>query len=206
MKKLLRKIIGFAVCGMLFCQMNILAEAQEYYVCKEVIAEQIEKICKENGVDFELVSYDDSKKYTIEEVNRTLNALEDSLKNTDRVHYTHVETSTSARVMEANKTYTSYAYASNGVTGGATLEISCNAKINMGSISFMSISNIATRQYGSATNFVSWNQTGSSYSYLEGGRKAQVEATGTLVTEMDILGVRHRETADQVMRMVISAG
>lgn len=205
MKKLVKRAITFVICGILFCQGTILASAQEHYVDKEVIAERIEKLCEENGVDFQLISYDDSKRYTTEEVNSTLASFESALKNTNRVHYTNVGTGISARVMETEKTYTSYGYASNGVSGGATLEITCTAKINLGSISFMGISNISTRQYGSATNFVSWTQTDSSYEYLEGGRKAQVEATGTLVTEMNILGVNHRETADHVIGMIIAA-
>ena len=205
MKMITKKIITLAICGVLFCQGTITAAAQEQYVAKEVIAEKIESICEEYGVGFQLVSYDDSKRYTSEEVNSVLANLENSLRNTSRVHYTYLESGISPRVMETNKTYTSYGYASNGVNGGASLEISCDAKINVGSISFMSISNISTRQYGSATNFVSWTQIGSSYEYLEGGRKARVEATGTLVTEMNILGVNHRETADHVIGMIIAA-
>ena len=49
-----------------------------------------------------------------------------------------------------NRTYTTYANASNPGGGNATIELKCDTVISGGSQEFISISNVRTRQYGPA--------------------------------------------------------
>ena len=204
---IINKLMALCMCIMLFLQGAIPIMAQEQYVSKEVVLERVESLCEEYDVTIEFVSYNDSLMYTIEEVDKELERLEEDLKQYQKYHYIYVNdpVNINSRVMELDKTYTSYVYADNGLSGGAQIEISCDAKINLGSISFISVKNISTRQYGIATNFVSWTQNDSYYSYLEGGRLAEVVAEGTLVTEMELLGQRTRYTYDHVIGMIINA-
>ena len=206
MKKLIRTFFVLCMCVIVGFQGTMSVSAQEQYVPMEVIVERLGNICEAYDVAMEVISCDDSVQYTIEEVEEELTRFEEGLKQYEKVHYVYGNTSTNnARVMELEKNYTSYGYADNGITGGAQIEITCVAKINLGAVEFMSIKNIETRQYGIATNFVDWTQIDSGYSYLEGGRYAEVFATGTLVTELDILGIKNRQTFDHIIVMTINA-
>ena len=99
--------------------------------------------------------------------------------------------------------YTSYANASNGVSGNATIEISCTGTIYDGTITFVSVSNISTRRYGTAIGFISWTQTNSDYTISEDKKLANVNATGTLVTRWNVLGVEYSAAYDHMIGMII---
>lgn len=204
------RAIMYVLCALMMINGNSIAHAKEtVYVDNEQITFQINELYNKYNMGYEFISYEGTKQYTLEEVNIELSKLEDTLKNISIVEYSYVNmfdnNEITPNVMEITKNYTTYGYADNGITGGAQIELTCTAKINLGSNSFMSISNISTRQYGSATNFISWTHKSSSYSYEEMGRHARVEAEGTLVTELTILGVKHRTTNDHIIGMVIAA-
>ena len=72
-------------------------------------------------------------------------------------------------------------------------------------ITFQSISNIHSRQYGYGAGFVRWTQKSSSSTISSDKKTAQVSAVGTLVTQYTILGRTDTYTYDHVVGMNIRA-
>lgn len=204
-----RGLICCVCIWLVFYNSLILVNAQNYIDSTEV-QRRVTELSSKYNVQVEVLETSESEDITEEELQQELEKLEEMLKVLTTSFYVEEPSeggamlNSMARVMEINKTYTTYAYLTNSLLAGAQIELSCNAKINIGSGEFMSISNISTRQYGGANYFVSWTQTGSGFSYINGGTQASVWANGTLVTEVDILG-RSRMTLDHTIMMTINA-
>lgn len=184
------------------------------YVSQEEILIRLKSLYDKYGVGFEYISSEENINYTEADVQRELKKLEESLKNIEIKTYIEDEQIANSDITLENvisprflytKTYTSYENLSNGISGNATIELSCKATIYDGTITFTDISNISTRQYGTATGFVSWSQNSSDFSYLEGRTIADISAIGTLTTQVTILGQIHRATYDHTIGMYIRA-
>lgn len=205
MKKL-NRVVSFLLVVSIILSSGITASAKTKFVPAEQIVKEIVQIYEKYDVTNDLIEYDDTVKLTRKELDLELEKLDKALAG-----YNYYYNSGKATVADSNqrfaytKTYTTYANLSNGVLGNATIELKCNGTINDSTISFISISNISTRQYGSAFNFVSWTQTDSGYSYMDNNTKADVWAEGTLVTEANIAGQVFRTTLDHGIVMIIQA-
>lgn len=200
------KIISFILILTLVMSLGESVNAKTKYVPAKQVVKEIAQIYENYGIDYSLESMDNSVQLTRIEVDNELLKLEEALKS--YVYFFDAgiaDVSTNNSRFAYTKTYTTYANLSNGVLGNATIELSCSGTINDSTISFISISNISTRQYGSAFNFVSWTQTDSGYTKFDNNRKADVWAEGTLVTEANIAGQVFRQTQDYGIGMVIQA-
>lgn len=200
------KIISFILILTLVMSLGASVNAKTKYVPAKQVVKEIAQIYENYGIDYSLESMDNSVQLTRIEVDNELLKLEEALKS--YVYFFDAgiaDVSTNNSRFAYTKTYTTYANLSNGVLGNATIELSCSGTINDSTISFISISNISTRQYGSALNFVSWTQTDSGYTKFDNNRKADVWAEGTLVTEANIAGQVFRQTQDYGIGMVIQA-
>lgn len=205
MKKL-NILVSFLLVITLVLSSGITASAKTKFVPVEQIIQEIVQIYEKYGVTYDLVEYDDTVKFTREELDLELEKLDEAFANYE-YYYNAGEAKvgySSLRLMYT-KTYTTYANLSNGLLGNATIELKCNGTIYDGTLTFTSISNISTRQYGSSFNFVSWTQTDSGYSYMDNNKKADVWAEGTLVTEVNIVGQVFRTTLDHGIGMIIQA-
>jgi len=182
------------------------------FVSSDEIVEALRNVYEKYGRNFVLYSVSDNIRYTKTELQKEISKLDARLKEAKSEVFIEP-------IIEANdndfdivpqgfhytRKYTSYVNASNGITGNAVIEISCTGTIYDGTITFVSVSNISTRRYGSATGFVSWTQNSSDYTISEDKKFANVTATGTLVTRLNILGVEHSASFDHVIGMVIHA-
>lgn len=93
----------------------------------------------------------------------------------------------------------------NNLVGWANIRLTCVATIYDETISFVSISDINSRQYGYALNFVSWTQNRTFYGIGGTGQTAGIYAEGTLVTIIPdpIFGNNIIVTKDQLAYMAI---
>ncbi|SHI07091.1 hypothetical protein [Clostridium grantii] len=209
--KIIKKAFSIVLVLMLLFSLGVSANAAEKkedkYVSAGQIKKEIETLYKKYNTQCDIIEFNQNVKYTGDEVDLELQKLEESLAS-----YEYFIDAGEADAKESminwvyTKTYTTYANISNGALGNATIELKCSGTIYDGTSTFTDISNISTRQYGSAFNFVSWNQYKSGYNYLENKKKADVWAEGTLVTEAYILGQKIRTTLNHGIGMIIQAG
>lgn len=171
----------------------------------------MESLYQKYDLEFEYMGSKGNEKYTKQEVEEELAILEETLKSIEKVTYSEeIEITDTNRNISPRfiyeRTYNRAVLLMNPPVGGATIEISCKAKINDSTISFVDVYDIKTRQYGLSGNFVSWDQNSSSYSYSDGKKKAAVTASGTLVIEGTVLNQVFRITRDHdiVLNIVAS--
>lgn len=182
------------------------------FVSSGEIVEALRNVYEKYDGSFILHSVNNDIHYTKAELMEEICKLETSLKATksELVVEPIIEGSGNGfdivpQGFHYTREYTSYINASNGVSGNATIEISCTGTIYDGTITFVSVSNISTRRYGTATGFISWAQTSSDYTISEDKKFANVNATGTLVTRLNVLGVEYSAAYDHVIGMLIHA-
>lgn len=204
--KQIRQLILLLVAIPLFLNIGADSNATTDFVPAEEIVEEIRQTYDKYGIDNKLINFDASVQISRSELDAQINQLDEALAGYSYYYDAgKAEVSDSMLLLSYTKTYTTYANLRNGRLGNATIELTCSGTIYDGSITFTSISNIATRQYGSAFNFVSWTQNNSGYTYMDNKKKANVWAEGTLVTEANIAGQVFRQTQDHGIGMIIQA-
>lgn len=206
MKKIEKHLLTLGLCVVMLLQCFVPVNAQELYVAPQTISQELAAICEKYDVTYELISYDSSVKYTRQEVDQTLMDFEESLKSIVRVQEAVIEADTiQPRVMEVTKDYVHYFYLRNTITTGTQVEVKVNATTNAGSISFMRVNSITSRPYGTSNNLVSYKQTNTTYTFVNGARQCEVEVTAEVTTQMSILGSVTQYTYDHVMGLTLNA-
>lgn len=203
MKKLLLLLLSFVLLSV---STPALAASNEEISFRDAFA-QIEELCAKYDVALNVLDPQNDQTFLKTDLQEELKRLEKGFVSNQTPVYTKVFVNAPITPMSFlyTRDYTTYAYASNSATTGATIELKCTGTINDSTTTFYKVDGITTRPYGVANGLKSWTQISSSVSFSTNKKTATVEATGTLVTESNILGVPVTYTYDHVIGMVIQA-
>lgn len=198
------------VCIMLTCSTSRL-DAQDLleddlYISFEEMTEIVTDLCNDYDIVINFQNENEVTHFLKADVYEELAILEESLQVDRSPNYTveYVEIPTGIQpFFRYSKEYISYVYLSNSTFTGAEMEFKFTATIYDGTMTFVSISNITSRQYGIGNFFKSWTPISSNYTISRDKKTATVETMGTLVTEYNFLGVLTTYTYDHVIGRVI---
>ena len=202
-KNLMKKSKIFSILIIVTLLMaSLSSKASENMISQKELDKQIKNLCTKYDVE---VSLSHNEGFVTEkEATDYLTQLENAFSK-PRNSTMNGKLSDIQPYFNYQKNYSAIVRAINTPLTFADIEISCTGTIYDGKITFQSISNIHSRQYGYGAGFVSWTQKSSSSTISSDKKTAQVSVVGTLVTQYTILGRTDTYTYDQVVGMNIRA-